>query len=179
LIFVTVGTHSHPFNRLLEIVDSLPADQERIVQYGFSTYPLKNCETYRFLEFEQMRSFMARADCVVSHAGVGSIMLALATGKRPVVAPRLHRFGEHVDDHQVEIVQAFATAQKVVPLMPGNDLTLKIVEAGIAPTQSAIAPSQGLIDFFSAAVSRPQPVRRNIFALSGRRLVPVPTRSRR
>jgi UDP-N-acetylglucosamine transferase subunit ALG13 len=162
LIFVTVGTHIHPFNRLLEIVDALPTNQERIVQYGFSTIPLKNCETHRFLEFERMRRFMSRADAVVSHAGVGSIMLALAACKRPVVAPRLHRFGEHVDDHQVEIAQAFAAVGKVITLMPGDDFALKIAESGNQQA-NPIEPSQGLIDFLREAITHPHAGRKKFF----------------
>ncbi len=167
MIFITVGTHSHPFNRLLEIVDSLPTSQERIVQYGSSTYQLKNCAAYPFLEFERMRQLMSRADAVVSHAGVGSIMLALAAGKRPVVAPRLYRFGEHVDDHQVEIAQAFAEVGKVVLFMPGHELALKIAEAGNEQTGSPIAPAQGLIDFLSETIARPRSGRKKFFTGSG------------
>ena len=137
------------------------------MQYGFSTYPLKNCEAYQFLEFERMRQLMSHADAVVSHAGVGSIMLALAAGKRPVAAPRLYRFGEHVDDHQVEIAQAFAEVGKVVLFMPGHELSSKIAEAGDKQAGSPIAPAQGLIDFLSETISRAQSRRRRFFTGSG------------
>jgi UDP-N-acetylglucosamine transferase subunit ALG13 len=153
LIFVTVGTHEQQFNRLLKSIDSLRIDHERIVQFGFSTYPLQNCRALRFVQFDEMRSLMSRADAVVTHAGVGSIMLALSSGKRPVVAPRLHRFGEHVDDHQLEVAEAFARAGKVTLLKPDDDLAGKIVEAGHQVAESAIKPSQELVDFFNVAIS--------------------------
>jgi UDP-N-acetylglucosamine transferase subunit ALG13 len=153
LIFVTLGTHEQPFNRLLKMVDQLRIDNELIVQFGFSTYLLKNCKAFSFLDFGEIRSLMSRADAVITHAGVGSIMLALSCGKRPVVAPRLHRFGEHVDDHQLEVADAFARAGKVILLMTGDDLAQKIVEAGHHGIETSIKPSQNLIDFFNVAIS--------------------------
>ena len=51
--------------------------------------------------FDELVEHVRRARVVVSHAGVGSVLTALANGKRPVVVPRLHRFGEAVDDHQL------------------------------------------------------------------------------
>jgi UDP-N-acetylglucosamine transferase subunit ALG13 len=150
---VTLGTHEQPFNRLLKMVDQLRIDHELIVQFGFSTYLLKNCKAFSFLDFGEIRSLMSRADAVITHAGVGSIMLALSCGKRPVVAPRLHRFGEHVDDHQLEVADAFARAGKVILLMTGDDLAQKIVEAEHHGIETSIKPSQNLIDFFNVVIS--------------------------
>jgi UDP-N-acetylglucosamine transferase subunit ALG13 len=153
LIFVTVGTHEQPFNRLLKIVDETPFDHEVIVQSGFSTYRLENCKGQAFVEFDEMRGMMSRADAVVTHAGVGSIMLALSVGKRPVVAPRLYRFGEHVDDHQLEVAQAFARAGKITLLMPGDDLAQKIIETGGRGLESPIRPSDELVEFFNRTIA--------------------------
>lgn len=152
MIFVTLGTHEQPFNRLLQMVDRLQMNEECIVQYGFSTYRLESCKAVRFIEFGEIRSLMSRADAVVTHAGVGSIMLALSSGKRPVVAPRLQRFGEHVDDHQMEVAEAFARAGKVTLLLPGDDLADKIVEASRDGTARTLKPSQTLVDFFNIAI---------------------------
>jgi UDP-N-acetylglucosamine transferase subunit ALG13 len=152
LIFVTVGTHGQQFNRLLESVDALPASQQRIVQYGCSTYKIKHGSAYRFIEFDEVVSLMSRAEVVVSHGGVGSIVLALAAGQRPVVAPRLHRFGEHVDDHQLEVAESFARAGKVIPFMPGDDLMAKIADASRDRVAAASGPSSELIEFMHRAI---------------------------
>jgi UDP-N-acetylglucosamine transferase subunit ALG13 len=155
LIFVTLGTHEQQFNRLLQIVGSLRIDHALVVQYGFSTYRLENCIGRRFFEFDEMRRLMAAADVVITHAGVGSIMLALAAGKRPIAAPRLHRFGEHVDDHQVEIAEAFTRAGKVTLFMPGDDLAERIAEADSLNAKHAMKPSSHLIDFLNRTISAP------------------------
>jgi len=153
LIFVTLGTHEQPFNRLLEAVDKLTPEHDRIVQYGFSTYPMRNCSARRFFEFDDMRRLTSSARVIVTHAGVGSIMLALAAGKRPVVAPRLYRFGEHVDDHQLEIAEQFAKAGKVILFMPGDDLEAKIAEANRHNSIENLKPSIDLVDFLKDAIS--------------------------
>ena len=152
MIFVTVGTHIQPFNRLLESVDALPANQDRIIQYGASTYQLKNGSAHRFIEFDEVVSLMSRAEAVVSHGGVGSIVLALAVGQRPVVAPRLYRFGEHVDDHQLEVAESFARAGKIIPFMPGDDLLAKIAVASGNRAPAASGPSSELIDYMHRVI---------------------------
>jgi UDP-N-acetylglucosamine transferase subunit ALG13 len=154
LIFVTVGTHIQQFNRLLELVDGLPPSLERVIQYGASTYQVKYGSARQFIEFDEVLDLMARAEVVVSHGGVGSIILALAAGQRPVVAPRLLRFGEHVDDHQLEVAEAFARAGKIVPFMPGDDLAVKIAEAGRQKAAAPPGPSPDLIEFLHHAIAR-------------------------
>jgi UDP-N-acetylglucosamine transferase subunit ALG13 len=153
LIFVTLGTHEQQFNRLLQDVDKLPAYYERIVQYGFSTYRVSSGRCSKFFEFNEMRRLMSIASAVVTHAGVGSIVLALAAGKRPIVAPRLYQFGEHVDDHQIEIAKAFAHAGKVTLFMPGDDLADKLAEAGTLNLANDMKPATPLVDFLNRTIS--------------------------
>ncbi len=72
------------------------------------------------------------ARVVVTHAGVGTIMVALANGKRPVVMPRLSRFAEAVDDHQLGLARRLSEADFV---------TLVEDEAGLANALRALAPA--------------------------------------
>jgi UDP-N-acetylglucosamine transferase subunit ALG13 len=102
MIFVTVGTNEAPFDRLLRAVESLePGDL--VAQCGSSALRPKNATCVDFLPFEQLVAYVQSASAVVTHAGVGSIAVALANGKRPVVVPRLQRYGEAIDDHQVSL----------------------------------------------------------------------------
>ncbi len=110
MIFVTVGTNEAPFDRLLEAVAQLPAGEELVVQHGASSVRVPGAELVDFLPFEQIVQHIRRARAVVTHAGVGSIIVALSNGKRPVVAPRLKRFGEAVDDHQLHFGRRFSDA---------------------------------------------------------------------
>jgi beta-1,4-N-acetylglucosaminyltransferase len=100
MIFVTIGT-SEPFDRLLRALDGLVDDEEMIVQCGASSSRPPGAECVEFLSFEKFVEHVRAARVVVMHAGAGSVLTALANGRRPVVVPRLKRFGEAVDDHQV------------------------------------------------------------------------------
>ena len=108
MIFVTLGTQAFPFDRLLRGLDGL--DEELVVQAGASSHRPPGAAWYDYLEYPRVVEHVRRARAVVSHAGVGSVMTAVADGKRPLVVPRLHRFGEAVDDHQVPFARRLAEA---------------------------------------------------------------------
>lgn len=139
MIFVSVGTNEARFDRLLQAVAELPRTEEIVVQHGHST-PIggNGLALADFLSFEQMNETMARARAVVTHAGVGSVLVALANGKRPVVVPRLKAFGEAVDDHQLQLGRRFAAAGLVTLVED-----LGALEAALAAEQpaAAVAPS--------------------------------------
>jgi UDP-N-acetylglucosamine transferase subunit ALG13 len=101
MIFVSVGTNEARFDRLLEAVEGLGSGEEVVVQHGPSPVRPANATCVPFLSFEEMTEHLARARVAVLHAGVGSVLAALASGSRPIVVPRLARHGEAVDDHQV------------------------------------------------------------------------------
>jgi UDP-N-acetylglucosamine transferase subunit ALG13 len=116
LIFVTLGTHTQPFPRALALVQPLAAREEIVVQHGH-TAPPSWCVPSRcfdFIDYDRLVTLVQAAEAVVCHGGVGTIMTALGFGKIPIVIPRLARFGEHVDDHQVDIATAFAERGLVV-----------------------------------------------------------------
>ena len=101
MIFVTVGTNEAPFERLLRAIDDLAVDEELVVQTGPAVTRPKGAQCVAFLPFIELVSLVRSARTVIMHAGVGSVMVALGEGVRPVVMPRLRRHGEAVDDHQV------------------------------------------------------------------------------
>jgi UDP-N-acetylglucosamine transferase subunit ALG13 len=113
LIFVTVGTHHQPFQRLLDALVSLPP-AELVVQFGHGTPPSGLRHAAPFMSFGEMLEHFAAADAVITHAGVGSILCARRAGHVPVVTPRQRRHGEHVDDHQEELVRALEELEAVV-----------------------------------------------------------------
>jgi UDP-N-acetylglucosamine transferase subunit ALG13 len=104
VIFLTVGTNHARFDRLLAAFDDWDGREELVVQHGPSEVRPAHARCSDFLSFEENLELIEAARVVVTHAGVGSVLLALEHDKRPVVVARLHRFGEAVDDHQ----QAFA-----------------------------------------------------------------------
>lgn len=112
MIFVTVGTHEQPFNRLVEEVDRLKGageiDDEVIIQRGYSTYEPKYCKSYDLIPWEEMQKYNREARIVITHGGPASFLDVLALGKVPIVVPRQAQFNEHVNDHQLEFCREVA-----------------------------------------------------------------------
>lgn len=119
MVFVTVGSQKFQFDRLMRAVDALAASGEVeggvFAQTGACSYVPGHCQSKPFLDREEFARRMATADVVVAHAGTGAIVGAVKLGKRVVAVPRLAKFGEHVDDHQVEIVRQFAEMGLIEP----------------------------------------------------------------
>jgi UDP-N-acetylglucosamine transferase subunit ALG13 len=118
MIFVTVGTESFQFNRFLHIIDLAAhtgriAD-EMIIQRGKSKELIGPFQQEEFYSFDKIVEFISKADIVVSHAGIGTTLLSLNLGKIPVLFPRQYRYGEHLDDHQMDFAKKIETTGKVL-----------------------------------------------------------------
>jgi beta-1,4-N-acetylglucosaminyltransferase len=113
VIFATVGSTQIPFARLIRALDRLPGEALS-VQHGPVPPPSAAAEMRDFMEFPEVVQRMEGADVVVCHAGAGSILCALRAGHTPVVVPRLKRYGETVDDHQLELARALAGEGRVI-----------------------------------------------------------------
>lgn len=124
MIFVTVGTHEQPFDRLIRKVDELKQNgiikEEVIIQTGFSTYEPKYCRWSKLLPYQQMVQNVADARIVITHGGPASFIMPLQIGKTPIVVPRQYQFNEHVNDHQVEFTRN--VAQRMGTIIPVEDI---------------------------------------------------------
>lgn len=118
MIFVAVGTQKFPLDRLLAGIDRLVASgqitETVFAQTGYSGYKPENYPYERFLSKEAYEEAIARCDLLVTHSGVGTIMSGLGRGKPVVVFPRLAKYAEHVDDHQLEIADSFSRKNLVL-----------------------------------------------------------------
>ncbi len=118
LIFILVGTHPQPFGRLLEKIDALLEEgkikEEVVAQTGISYYKPKNYRVKSFFGNSEMESMIKKSSLIISHAGAGTIITALRAGKKIIVVPRLKKFGEHTNDHQLELTRAMEAKGKIV-----------------------------------------------------------------
>lgn len=125
MIFVTVGTHEQPFNRLVKAVDDLKASdilsEPVIIQTGYSDYEPRYCEFSKFYPYQQMVKFVNEARIVITHGGPSSFIMPLQIGKIPIVVPRKKEFNEHVNNHQVNFCKAVAQRQ-------GNIIVVEEIE---------------------------------------------------
>ena len=110
MIFLTVGTQ-FPFDRLVKAVDQAAGlngfDEKIVAQIGDSSYCPKNFEAVRSVEKAVFDRYFAEADGIISHAGMGTITMALDHKKPLLVMPRMKKYGEVVNDHQLAIVKKF------------------------------------------------------------------------
>jgi len=139
VIFVTVGTHQQPFSRLLDALAQLPGAGDLVVQYGHGRPPSGVTQAVSFLPLTEMTRHFEQADRVVTHAGVGSILSARRAGHVPVVVPRLKRHGEHVDDHQLELVRRLAETGHVIAVLDTAALADAVIAAPTRGTPSGLA----------------------------------------
>ncbi len=159
MILVTVGTNEAPFDRLLHVVGELPPGEELIVQHGASSVRPARARCLDYVPFDELTELVRRARVVVTHAGVGSIMVVLASGKTPIVMPRLQRHGEAVDDHQVGLAERLAE-QGLVTLVEDEVALVRAVAAhdGAAAhprAQTASALAAELRAYLGAAIGAP------------------------
>jgi UDP-N-acetylglucosamine transferase subunit ALG13 len=136
-VFGTVGTSRlFPFDRLVRALAEPARKQPVVIQTGISKEQPPAATTIDFLNFEEFDCHVAEADLVVTHAGIGSVLLALSHGKQTIVMPRSKALGESVDDHQI----AFATRladHRLVTLVTDEDQLAKAL---------ATTPMPGTLD---------------------------------
>ena len=115
MIFVTLGSQKFQFDRLLKKLDELiekgVITESVTAQIGASNYLPKHFEYVRFMDREQFAKTMDACDIVVTHGGTGVIISAVKKGKKVIAVPRLAMYGEHVDDHQLQLLQQFDELQ--------------------------------------------------------------------
>lgn len=125
MIFVTVGTHEQPFNRLVKCIDDLKKDgtitEDVIIQTGYSTYEPKYCKWQKLFPYQEMIKLVAEARIVITHGGPSSFIMPLQIGKTPIVVPRRHEFNEHVNDHQVSFAKSVADRMGTIIVVDDMD----------------------------------------------------------
>lgn len=129
MIFLTVGTQ-FPFDRLVKGVDEAfergLINEDVFAQVGECSYMPRNFRAVAQLDKEQFDEKMRKASGVISHAGIGSITMALENFKPMLVLPRLKRYREVVNDHQVDIALAFEQKRYLLAAYSVEDLLVKI-----------------------------------------------------
>ena len=126
MIFVTLGTQKFQFDRLLADIDKLIDEgiicDEVFAQRGYSKYVPLNYKYVDFLSQDDFNKYLNDCSFLITHGGVGSIMSGLKAGKKIIIYPRLKRYGEHIDDHQIEIAKKYTQLGYCLSVSEGIDL---------------------------------------------------------
>ncbi len=120
MILVTLGTQDKSFHRLLEAIDKQikkgNIKEEVIVQAGYTKYESNNMKIFDFIGYEEFSQFISKCDILITHGGVGSITTGLKNNKKVIVAPRLAKYKEHGNDHQMQIINSFEKKNYIIAL---------------------------------------------------------------
>lgn len=126
MIFVTLGSQKFQFNRLLKKIDELIETgiitEPVFAQTGASDYIPRHYAFQPFLDRETFAEHMSRCDTVITHGGTGAIIGAVKKGKKVIAVPRLAKYGEHVDDHQLQIIAQFKEQDLICAVEDCQDL---------------------------------------------------------
>lgn len=122
MILVTLGTQKQSFNRLLDMIEKSNINDKIIVQAGYTKYKSKKMKMLDFVDYQEMDKLIKQADLIITHGGTGSIVTAIKQGKKVIACPRLKKYGEHVDDHQKQIVDIFSEVGYILKLDENDDL---------------------------------------------------------
>ena len=160
MILVSTGTNGAAFDRLLGALGGARPGEEMIVQHGPSSVRPVGATCVAAMPFNEFRELAAQARVIVTHAGVGSTLVAMLAGHRPILVPRLARFGEAVDDHQLELAERLAALGAATLVTDVALLPAAIGEAAGASRRGAGFGSdlvQALADYVSEALDAPSP----------------------
>ena len=133
MILVMLGTQNNSFERLLkkmdELIEKKVIDEKVIVQSGYTNYESKNMRIFDLIPQEELERYQEQADLIITHGGVGSIVSSIKKGKKVIAIPRLHRYHEHVNDHQKQIVESFDKKGYIIGIQRIDELRKAIIRA--------------------------------------------------
>ena len=122
MILVLCGTQKQSFSRMIKEVEKLADDYEIIVQAGHSNYRSDKMEMFDFISGEKLKVLYEKADYIVTHGGAGSMLQAIEYGKKTIVFPRLQKYGEHVDDHQLQLAEKLQNLGYLLVFHDGDEI---------------------------------------------------------
>ncbi|MFV0274643.1 MAG: PssE/Cps14G family polysaccharide biosynthesis glycosyltransferase [Bacilli bacterium] len=126
MILILLGTQDKPFNRILESVEEGIIKgyiKDKVVaQIGCTKFESNHMTIFDFISSDLFEQYINDADIIITHGGVGSIVTSLKKGKKVIAVARLSKYGEHVNDHQIEIVEKYAKENLILAYNENDNL---------------------------------------------------------
>jgi beta-1,4-N-acetylglucosaminyltransferase len=150
MIYVTVGNDFRAFDRFLKKMDEIAPrlPDNLVIQTGHSGYRPKNATHFDFISFDEAIDHIRKSKLVVSHAGIGTILLCKEYGTPVLILPRRKGYGEHMNDHQMEIAKALEErkAEDIFVAFEEDRLEEEIQEVLKKETRSTPRKNPGKVD---------------------------------
>ncbi|WP_013321030.1 glycosyltransferase [Gloeothece verrucosa] len=155
MILVTVGTEKFPFDRLMKWINHLIQEdfinieqEEIIIQCGSCTFIPTGVKNYSIVPSEKFKNYVEEARLIIAHCGEGTIDLLAKMNKSFILVPRSCRFGEHIDEHQLELADMMEKQGVAIARCPGDLvrflMTPQNVELTTTPTDYYYSTTQSL-----------------------------------
>lgn len=147
-IFIMFGTQDKRFDRLLNAVlaSTFVKENDVYVQLGYTKGKYDGIHHQDYFSEEELLNQIELADLIITHAGVGSIVSALKLNKKVIVVPRLGKYKEQNNDHQVQIMERFASQGYIIPVMDEKDIDKAVEESRDFEPKEYIVDKQGIIE---------------------------------
>ena len=126
MILVLLGTQNNSFHRLLEEIqkniNNGTIKEKLVVQEGYTKFQSKDMEIHTQVPKDKLQELIKKADLIITHGGVGSIISAITEGKKVIAVPRLKKYNEHVNDHQLDIIDSFNEKRYIIGIHEVEEL---------------------------------------------------------
>ena len=158
MIFVTLGTNDEQFPRLLKAIDREIENgnikEKVIVQAGCTKYESKNMEIMDLVPRDEFDRLISECDLLITHGGVGSILTGINNGKKVIAVPRLARYKEHLNDHQLQIVENFSERKYIIAVKDLNKLGKAIEKAKTFKPQKFVSNTHNIINMIEDYIDK-------------------------
>ena len=150
MVFVTLGTNDESFERLLKAIDKEiekgTIKDEVVVQAGCTKYTSKKMKILDLVPRDEFDRLMEKCDLLITHGGVGSILTGISKGKKVIAVPRLSKYKEHGNDHQLQIVENFSERKYILAVKDLNKLGKTIEKAKTFKPQKFVSNTHNIIN---------------------------------
>ena len=158
MILVTLGTQDKSFVRLLKEVDrqiELGNIKDKVVvQAGFTKYSSPNMEIFDLIDRDKFNELMSECSLLITHGGVGSILTGLKNNKKVIAVPRLSKYDEHVNDHQIQIIERFSEMGHILSLFEDENLEDKLKEVKNFVPKEYVSNTKNLIGIIDKFINK-------------------------
>lgn len=149
MILVLLGTQNNDFHRLLDEIErniyNKNINEEVIVQAGFTKYESSKMQILGMIPKKDLESLVEDANLIITHAGLGSIEMALEHGKKVIAVPRLKKYGEHVNNHQKDIEEDYNKRGWLIGIDDVSKIKEAIIKAKYFKPKEYISPQNDRI----------------------------------
>ena len=150
MILVMLGTQKNDFSRLLKEIENCinngTIQEQVIVQAGSTKYKTNKMQIFDLIAREELDKQKQQASLIITHGGVGSIVGALKMNKKVIAIPRLKKYGEHVNDHQKQIVENLDTQGYIKGVFEIENLEKTIKEIDNFKPKKFVSNTQSIIN---------------------------------